>query len=412
MSTVGNIVLTGATGVLGGRLLQEVLCATDAQVYCVVRAENPDAARRRIEDVLFCYDEQQTLKDETWRIVPVLGDVSQPRLGLSEDSYDELVGSIDLVLHCAANVSLVASYNKIAPVNVGGVANMVEFCLQGKIPLLFTSSFSMVGDKLYHDGFVLKECDLDVGQGFEDMDYERSKFEAERLIHAAGQRGLDWVIVRPGNIWGDSVTGCYPLKQTKVKGIYYEMLKSLVETGMTFPSNEDFDISPVDYVAKAALNAVMNLHVTNRRTFNLTQPNPITYDDIVAAVRGHGYTVREEPTQRYFEAVQEGRLMRGGKPYRSTFTDLMSVFYDGSDYKEHARYDTTEITALLADTGIRCAASDQTLLSRYLDYAVKVGFLPPPSAQRPLAEISDTAMGGGYMESLYDANLSETAQPA
>ncbi|WP_137936796.1 thioester reductase domain-containing protein [Chitinivorax sp. B] len=408
-TTVSNIVLTGATGVMGGRLLQEILRTTEAYVYCVVRAENHEAAMRRIEDVLFCYDEERILKDETWRIIPVLGDVSQPKLGLSDDSYDELVNSIDVVLHCAANVSLVASYNKIAPVNVGGVANMIEFCLTGKIPLMFTSSFSMTGDKLYEPGFVLKETDLDVGQGFEEMDYERSKFEAENLVHEAGKRGLDWVIVRPGNIWGDSVTGCYPLKQTKVKGIYYEMLKSLVETGVTFPSDEDFDITPVDYVAKAALHAVMNLHVTNHRTFNLTNPNPITYDDIVVALRIHGYTVNEEETQRYFEALQQGRVVKGGKPYRSTFTDLLSIFYDGSDCKECAKYDTTQIDALLADTDIRCHESDQVLLSRYLDYAVQVGFLVPPSAQQPLAEIREIVMGGGYMESLYDADLSEPA---
>lgn len=404
-----NILLTGATGVLGGRLLQEVLRTTDAMAYCLIRAADRDAARRRIEDVLSCYDEARTLAGEAWRIVPVLGDMSQPSLGVQQDVYRDLLGSIGLVLHCAANVSLVASYNKIAPVNVNGVQHVIDFCLAGGAPMLFASSFSIVGDKLYEKGFVLSECDLDVGQGFENMDYERSKYNAEKLVHEAGRKGLDWVIVRPGNIWGDSVSGAYPLTQTKVKGIYYEMLKSLVETGLTFPSDEDFDITPVDYVAKASLHLASRLHATRHRSFNLTNPHPITYDGIVAAVRAYGYTVREETQQRYFEALQQGRLLRAGKPYRSVFTDLLCVFYDGGDEKERARYDTAQAQSALAGSGIACHPSDQPLLSRYLDYAVRVGLLPPPSAQRPLAEISESVIPQGFMERLYDSDLSEAA---
>ncbi|MDC8758070.1 thioester reductase domain-containing protein [Janthinobacterium fluminis] len=412
-TTVKNILLTGATGVLGGRLLQEVLSATGAEVHCVVRAADAVEARRRIEEVLFSYDEQGALKDQAWRIRPVLGDVSLPQFGLADAAYAELAGAVDLALHCAANVSLVASYAKIAPVNVGGAANVVEFCLAAGAPLLYTSSFSVVGDKLYEDGFVLKETDLDVGQGFEDMAYERSKFDAERLVQEAGARGLEWVIVRPGNIWGDSRTGCYPLKQTKVKGIYYEMLKALVETGLSFKSDEDFDISPVDYVAKAALFAALNLPATRHRTYNLTSPAPISYDAIVEQVRGYGYRVDAVETRVYFEALQEGRISRAGKPYRSTFTDLMSIFYDGSDCKERAKYDTRKIDALLAGSDIVCHASDATLMARYLDYAIRSGFIAAPREQQPLAQISAAAIrGGGYMESLYDADLSEVGHVA
>lgn len=406
---MSNILLTGSTGVLGGRLLQELLQHTDAVVYCLVRGTDADLARQRIEDVLYCYDEARTLAGQAWRVVPVSGDVSQPWLGLDEGVWRELLASIDLVLHCAANVSLVASYNKIAPVNVQGVQHVIDFCLAGAAPMLFASSFSMVGDKLYEDGFVLKESDLDVGQGFENMDYERSKFTAEKLIRDAGRRGLDWVVVRPGNIWGDSVTGCYPLTQTKVKGIYYEMLRSLVEAGMTFPSDEDFDITPVDYVARACLHLATHLESSRHCTYNLTNPRPITYDGIVAALRRHGYTVRDVEMHRYFEALQQGRLLRAGKPYRSVFTDLLSVFYDGGDEKERARYDTTQAEAALLPAGIACAASDQALISRYLDYAARVGFLAAPRAQGPLSEICDAALPQGFMERLYDGDLSETA---
>lgn len=404
-TSVESILLTGATGVLGGRLLQEILSATDASVYCLVRAENPEVALKRVEEMLFVYDEARTLRDQTWRILPLIGDVSQNRLGLSSETYDELIASINLVMHCAANVSLVAAYSKIAPVNVGGTANVVDFCLTGKIPLLYTSSFSVIGDKLYENGFVMCETDLNVGQGFENMDYERSKFESENIIREAGQRGLDWVVVRPGNIWGDSQTGCYPLKAAKVKGIYYEMLKSLIETGLSISSDEDFDVTPVDYVAQACLYAAMNLHVSNNKTFHLVSPQPPTYDDIVAQIEAYGYVMRPVDTIKYFEALSEGRIFRGGKVYRSTFTDLLSILYDESDAKELAKYDTREASHLLRGAGIICPPVDAALMSRYLDYSIKTGFLPRPDAQQPLAEISSVSKRGGLLEDLYDMDL-------
>lgn len=404
-TSVKNILLTGATGVLGSRLLQEVLTATEANVYCLVRAQDHDAGLLRIKQVLSAYGPQNALASELWRVIPVLGDVSRRQLALSAETYEELKGSLDLVLHCAANVSLVAPYAKIAPSNVGGTHNVIELCLAGRIPLLFTSSFSLVGDKLYHPGTVLRETDLDIGQGFEDMEYERSKLEAEQAIHAAGQRGLDWVIVRPGNIWGDSVTGRYPLTQTKVRGLYYEMIRSLVESGLTFTSQEDFDVTPVDFVARASLYAIMNLHRTNRRTYHLTNPHPVVFDDIVQRLQAFGYSIRALDSGPYFDALKEGRVMRNGKSYRSTFTDLLALFVDGRDLKECAKFDTSAADALLEGTGIACHAANQQLMNRYLRYCIHAGMIPPPDQQGPPAQISSQTAIEGLLENLYDADL-------
>ncbi|PHM54823.1 thioester reductase [Xenorhabdus hominickii] len=83
-----------------------------------------------------------------------------------------------------------AAYSKLAPVNVQGTHHVIEFCLQGNIPMLYTSSFSMVGDHLYRANFTLRESDLDVGQRFDGMSYARTKFESEQAIHQAGKKGL------------------------------------------------------------------------------------------------------------------------------------------------------------------------------------------------------------------------------
>lgn len=402
---VKNILLTGATGVLGGRILLEILLSTDACVYCLVRAASPQQALERLEQLLYTYDPERRSREHLWRVIPLIGDITQPRLGLNQADYQELAMGIDRVIHCAANVSLVASYGKIAPVNVGGTQNLIALCLLGNVPLLYTSSFSIVGDKLYQDGFTLQETDLDVGQSFNDMDYERSKFEAEQAVHEAGKRGLRWVITRPGNIWGDSVSGRYPLVETRVKGIYYEMIKALVETGMTFSSREDFDITPVDYVARASLCAIADIDSFQGRTLNLTHPNPITYDDIVDFLRQYGYRISTLINADYFDALTENRLWLQGKPYRSTFTDLLALFYCGSEISEKARYATQHTRQQLSHAGITCVPCDRALLFRYFDYLVESGFIAAPGQQGPAAEIREIVRQGGFLEQLYDADL-------
>ncbi|CDH34289.1 thioester reductase domain-containing protein [Xenorhabdus bovienii] len=400
-----NILLTGATGVMGGRILLEILNTTDANVYCLTREENQQQALSRLEEFLFVYDQEKQRQYATQRIIPIFGDVSKKRLGLTKDLYNELAGKIDSVIHCAANVNLVAAYSKLAPVNVQGTQNVIDFCLQGNMPILYASSFSMVGDHLYQEGFVLHETDLDVGQKFDDMDYERSKFEAEKAVHSAGKKGLKWVIVRPGNIWGDSHNGNYPLLQTKVKGLYYEMVKALVETGLTFTSEEDFDITPVDYVAKASLYAILNIEKFNGKTLNLTNPNPITFNEIVAILREFGYRINTINNNDYMEALSQNSMYRNGQPYRSVFTDLLGLFYSGIELNERAKYATQLTTELLSGSGIQCAASDSQLLFRYFNYLIECGFIASPQQQGEGAEIREVSARGGYLEQLFDADL-------
>ncbi|MDE9542620.1 thioester reductase domain-containing protein [Xenorhabdus bovienii] len=400
-----NILLTGATGVMGGRILLEILNTTDANVYCLTREENQQQALSRLEEFLFVYDQEKQRQYATQRIIPIFGDVSKKRLGLTKDLYNELAGKIDSVIHCAANVNLVAAYSKLAPVNVQGTQNVIDFCLQGNMPILYASSFSMVGDHLYQEDFVLHETDLDVGQKFDDMDYERSKFEAEKAVHSAGKKGLKWVIVRPGNIWGDSHNGNYPLLQTKVKGLYYEMVKALVETGLTFTSEEDFDITPVDYVAKASLYAILNIEKFNGKTLNLTNPNPITFNEIVAILREFGYRINTINNNDYMEALSQNSMYRNGQPYRSVFTDLLGLFYSGIELNERAKYATQLTTELLSGSGIQCAASDSQLLFRYFNYLIECGFIASPQQQGEGAEIREVSARGGYLEQLFDADL-------
>nr|BBH88036.1 hypothetical protein KTC_27870 [Thermosporothrix sp. COM3] len=64
------VFLTGATGLLGSALLFDLLCNTKATVYCLVRADSPEQARKKLETKLAPYTALAAVDHS--RIVPVI----------------------------------------------------------------------------------------------------------------------------------------------------------------------------------------------------------------------------------------------------------------------------------------------------------------------------------------------------
>src|SRR5260221_12709716 len=82
-SSLHSLFLTGATGVLGGPVLYELLRSTDATIHCLVRAENDEQAKERLAHALQIYDvEGEPFADFTDRVNPGVVHVSRPRLAL------------------------------------------------------------------------------------------------------------------------------------------------------------------------------------------------------------------------------------------------------------------------------------------------------------------------------------------
>src|SRR5260221_222434 len=115
-SSLHTLFLTGATGVLGGRVLYELLRSTDATIHCLVRAENDEQAKERLAHALQIYDvEGESFADFNDRVKPVIGDVSLPRLGLDIRTYHKVLTGLDCVVHIAANVNLVDTASSLEP---------------------------------------------------------------------------------------------------------------------------------------------------------------------------------------------------------------------------------------------------------------------------------------------------------
>jgi thioester reductase-like protein len=383
----GTVFLTGATGVLGGRILKDLLQSTSARIYCLARGKDPAHCRERVRSFLRVYDVDGTLEpDFLARVIVLRGDVTQDRLGLSKPAFAELQSRTDLTIHAAANTSLLLKYKRLEPVNVQGTGRVIEFCL-GTVEknLSYVSTYTVMGDKTFDNSVRFQETDYDLGQGFAYMNYQRSKFRAEAMVRSAQQRGLKWRIFRPGQIYGDSNTGAYPHAETQVTGLFYDLFKTAMDTRVMPESYIHYDVVPVDYVSRGivALSAgVENLF----EVFHLTNPDAKTFAEVMGLLREIGYSIDLVPEEAYKQKLRRGEITKNGEPYTSTMLKAFRLWYFISkiSFYGSAMTDCEYTRAKLEKLGVTCAPINRKLIETYVHAGIREGYFPrPPHSDDP-----------------------------
>ena len=121
-----GVLLTGATGFLGGYLLKELVERTEMPIYCLTRSDGTLGARARLMDNLhFLFGADAV---EAWpleRIAIVEGDLAKERFGLSEAGYAELAERTGAVFHAAAMLWHFGKLEQFLKVNVQGTENLL-----------------------------------------------------------------------------------------------------------------------------------------------------------------------------------------------------------------------------------------------------------------------------------------------
>ena len=390
-----QVLLTGATGFLGAFLLDELLRRTGAVIHCLVRGADPEAGRRRIVDNLTSYVPGR--EDPQSRIVPVVGDLSRPLLGLSPPQFDDLATHIDAVYHNAAVVNWIYPYSRLKPANVAGTQEVLRLATRRRVkPVHVVSSlsvFPLVGNSA---GTVIGERDgLDHG-GVLYGGYTQSKWVSEKLVTIARSRGLPVAVYRPGLITGHSRTGAW-----NTDDFMSRLIKSWVELGSAPDLDGALDMTPVDYVSRALVHLSLSEQSLGS-DFHLVNPRPIHLSEMVEWIRSSGYRVEQLAYDRWRTTLLSGGGSSNGQAANS-LVPLFSATSDGSaGGREQAgpeggntvdrigslmaaqyaarsvAFDDEWTRDRLSGSSIVCPEVGADLFARYLSYFVRVGFLRPP----------------------------------
>ncbi|CAF3582272.1 unnamed protein product, partial [Rotaria sp. Silwood2] len=238
-----SILLTGATGFLGIHLLQNLITNTDAKIYCLIRADDTNAAQNKLIGQIKRY----CLNENLNRIEIVLGDLSYKRFSLTKQQYNMLCKEIDVIYHCGALVHHIYDYQKLKPTNVNGTVELIKLASSNKLKALHYISTSTT-----RINTIQEFEDYEKSLSYENIDggYEQSKFVAEKLIITAAKQGIFATIFRPSHILGSYKTGILPVERYHI----FMLIKGCIELGYA-PNwhNKYYDMLSVDNVTNSII---------------------------------------------------------------------------------------------------------------------------------------------------------------
>lgn len=209
-----SILLTGATGFLGSRLLLDLLTTRQRDVIVLGRGL-ASTLRPRVLATLQAVAGRSIDAPAQGRLRCVSGDITQPWLGLTPAVYGRLVEQLDAIWHCAGDIALGGERERLFRTNVQGTQNVLELAAltSPSSRLVHVSTMAVAGGR---ESGEVAEDDLTDAYGFETH-YDESKYRAEVLVREWARRtGRGAVVLRPSIVASDAPlpqgTPGHPLK--------------------------------------------------------------------------------------------------------------------------------------------------------------------------------------------------------
>ena len=281
--------VTGGTGFIGRHLVERLL-EREGEIRVLVR----DGSTDRLDALI-----------ERWgagdRVKPVIGDITQPRLGVDPAE----LGQVRHFFHLAAIYDMEVDDERNAMLNVTGTQNAIDLANEiGAGAFHHASSIAVAGD---YDGFFTEDM-FDEGQKLPHP-YHRTKFEAEKLVRERVTGA--WRVYRPAIVVGNSRTG----EMDKIDGPYY-FFKAIQKVRAALPQWFPLiglevghtNLVPVDYVA-AAMDHIAHQDGLDGRAFHLTSRGQRTGEVINTFARaGHAPQMVMRVDKRMTDMLPTGVL--------------------------------------------------------------------------------------------------------
>lgn len=372
-----TILLTGASGFLGAFLLHELLKQTSADIYCLVRAADVNAAKRKIQQNLSAYDLWQ--EPQSHRIMPLVGDLSQPRLGLSLEQFDQLADQIDVIYHNAAVLNFVYPYSALKPTNVLGTQEVLRLACQKRIKPFHYVSTDAVFDSSAYYGREVTEAEPILHTKSIDLGYTQTKWVSEKLVTIARDRGLPVTIYRPPLIAGDSRTGIWNTDDFTCR-----FLKGCIQMGSMPDMNCAITLVPVDYVSQSVVY-LSRQPASVGKAFHLNNPHYSSWDEVARSINEFGYPVQQLPYEDWeaqlIETVgAQDNALNGLLPFFLRRWSDEQLTFAGLGQRR-VKLNCQATVAQLVDSAIACPRVDAQLLDTYFSYFIQSQFLDAPKVR-------------------------------
>ena len=362
------ILLTGATGFLGAHLLSDLCRLTEARIYCLLRDDSVQTARSRLDTNFRKYFDRPP--DEK-RVIPVVGDLSKPALGLRRERLEELAGEVDTVWHCGAHVSHLLDYGSLKAINVSSTIEILKLATSRRPKVVHFISSLIAAVEQDAEGRLVE----DVPGGLPPAmpgGYALTKWVSERILAQAMERGVPVRIYRPGILCGQRVRGVWPFEKDHL----LHALKGCVQMGFAPRTQLSLDMLPVDFASEALVRMSL-LAQGDNAVFNLSNPHAATWVELIQWANLDRQNLTLVPEDEWRE-----KHLRHIRPDNALYSMLpLYLAPEARQQQERivSRLERVEIrnaASALAACGLTFPKVDRDLWTTYFDYLRGEGHLP------------------------------------
>ncbi len=272
-----QVLLTGGTGFMGPFFIKSLLEQTRAKIHVLVRSSDEKQGRQRLraamESMGPCEADLMEMFED--RVIPVCGDLGQPKLGLTQDVWDFLASEIDTVFHNGATVNYLFNYDRMRDANVMGTNEVIRLAFEGR-----PKEFNYVSTTFVFGWAVksvLYETDHNEDMELLDFGYSQSKWVAEQVVFDARSRGLSARVFRPALV-SPSVTGGGNNFDIAVRLVAF-----MVNHGIGVDTLNQVSFVPADIVANNIV-AISTTPGTANKTYHVVRDDYSNMMDITGLI--------------------------------------------------------------------------------------------------------------------------------
>jgi len=360
-----TVLLTGANGFMGHilclRWLEE-LSRTGGRLICIIRARDDADARKRLDEQFSGVDADMEARYEELserHLEALAGDISEPLLGLSEDTFRRLAEETDRVCHAGALVNHRLGYRHLFGPNVKGTCELIRLAISRREKAF--DFISTIGVNELLDG---RNGKNDISalksslrlSGRYASGYIASKWASEHLLNNAHEKlGITVNIFRCDMIMPDRrYRGQFNTSDMLTRLIYSIITTGLAPETFYLPgaggaiSKSHYRGIPVDILTDAIVgssrHAAGALSVYN--AYNYLHDD-ISLDTFVDWIERAGYSIRRISSfGEWHEQMKAGLRSLPSEQRQHTIIDILEAF--GKPFPaEQAHADSGSFRALV-----------------------------------------------------------------